>query len=299
MGKEHSPLIEIDASRMVSAVAFTANGEYLVGGGQEIRAWRVENNKQLPATTLEACNISCLSVSKDGRWIAAGTISEVIIWDAKTGKKTMTHGEGFSCVTGVDFSPDGTRLVVASFNCTAAIWDIATLERMLTLRHEQWVRAAKYSAQGDRIATATYDHVRVWDKEGHLLIDIPVIVTPRFNTGLVWFNDHLFVVSDSTIMKFEASTGSTVSEWAVPDTNRFSCIALPQNGDFIAYSTIRTVTFWDASTHSQLGLIHHPHDIVSIAISPDDRLLAISGEKKIAIKSLSHHCEYPLPLDYT
>jgi WD40 repeat protein len=64
-----------------------------------------------------------------------------------------------------------------------------------------------------------------------------------------------------------------------------SCIALPKHGEFIAYSTKRTVTFWDTSTHTQLGLIQHPQDIRSIALSPDDRFLAIGGEGgKITIR---------------
>ena len=117
---------------------------------------------------------------------------------------------------------------------------------------------------------------------------IPVKVTTLFNAGLLWSNNHLFVVSDGTIKQFEASTGSTVSEWPVPDTNGSSCIALPQHGQFIAYSTNDTVTFWDTSTHTRVGLIQHTQSIRSIALSPDDRSLAIGGNSaKITIRNLS------------
>ena len=119
-------------------------------------------------------------------------------------------------------------------------------------------------------------------------MDIPVKVTPSFNTGLPWFNNHLFVVSGSTIKQLEASTGSTVSKWPVPDTNNTSCIALPQHGEFIAYSTNDTVTFLDTSTHTRIALIQHTQDIVSIALSPDDQFLAIGGHGGgITIRSLS------------
>ena len=83
----------------------------------------------------------------------------------------------------------------------------------------------------DRIATATRS-ARAWDSnDGHLLVDIPVAVTPWYSIGRLWFNDHLFVVSDSTIKRIEASSGSTVSEWPVPDSSRFSCITLPKHGE--------------------------------------------------------------------
>ena len=120
-------------------------------------------------------------------------------------------------------------------------------------------------------------------------MDIKVTVTPWFNTGLLWLDNHLLVLSDRKITQFEASTGSAVSEWPVPDTSGYSSIALPKHGKFIAYSTPRTVTFLDTATHTQLGLAQHPQDILSIALSPDDRFLAIGGEdRNITINSLSH-----------
>jgi len=180
----------------------------------------------------------------------------------------------------VDLSPDSTRLVVASNSCRATIWDTATHAQHGTLNHGcDGVVAAKYSPQGDRIATASPNSVRVYDSSDcRLLVNIQVKVTPLYNTGLVWFNDHLFVVSDNNIKRIDAATGSVVSEWPVPDTTNSSCIALPQHGEFIAYSTNRIVAFWDTSTHAQLGLIQHPQDIYSIAFSPDDQFIAIGGE---------------------
>ena len=293
VGQEGSPLIRINDGNDIWAVAFAANGEYLVSGGRGgVRVWRVEDGKQM-ATIMDAECVLCLAVSKDGRWIAAGTQGgSVLVWDAKTYQKVFSHSDILS-INGVDFSSDSTRLVSAraSNDRTASeIWDIATRKRVQTLAHRgEWVTTAKYSPQGDRIATATGHSVRVWDSnDGRLLVHIPVKVTPWRNTGLLWFNDHLFVISNSKIKQIEASTGSTLSEWLVPDNINLSCIALPRNGEFIVYSTRRTVTLWDTATHAQLGLIQHPQDIRSISVSPDDRFLAIGGEDgKITIHSLS------------
>jgi WD40 repeat protein len=287
-GQEDSPLIEINGGSDIWTVAFAANGEYIVGSGSDgLGVWRVEDGKRM--ATMAAGDVNCLAVSKDGRWIA----DDASVWDAKTFEKVFTHRsreeEDPNDILGVDFSPDSTRLLVAPKNHTATVWDIAARNKVLTLHSKGWMRAAKYSPQGDRIATATRESVRVWDSnDGRLLVDIPVKVSPLFNTGLIWSNNHLFVVSDSTIEQLEASTGSTVSKLTVADTNDISSIALPKHGEFIVYSTIDTVTFWDTSTHTQLGLIQHPQIIHSIAHSPDERFLAIVGlGGKITIRSLS------------
>ena len=291
-GQVGSPLSEIDAgSGEIRAVAFSANGKYLVSGDEEmVRAWRMQDGKQMARMITQF--VTCLAISKDGRWIAAGTAwCEVRVWDAKTyGTSFYSLEDGG--INGVDVSPDSTRLLVASRNCRAIIWDIATRQRVVgPLRHERAVRAARFSPQGDRIATATFESIRVYDSDdGRLLVNIPatLTVTPWYNTSLLWSKAHLFVVSDSKIKHIEASTGSSVSDWPVSESNESSCIALPQHREFIAYATNSTITFWDTLTHTQLGLIQHPQDILSIALSPDDRFIAIGGEDgEIAIKCLS------------
>jgi len=152
------------------------------------------------------------------------------------------------------------------------------------------VFAAKYSPQGDRIATATSDSVRVYDSDdGRLLVDVKITVTLWLNTGLLWSDNCLLVISNGKIKQLDASRGSVVSEWPVPDTRTGSPrISIPKHGKFIAYSAERTLTFWDTSTHTQLGLIRHPRTIRSIAVSPDDHFIAIGGDPgTITIKSLS------------
>ena len=108
------------------------------------------------------------------------------------------------------------------------------------------------------------------------------------DNGLLWFNDHILVLSESNIIQIDASTGSTLSEWPVVDNYSRSCIALSKLGKVIAHSTRNTVTLWDTSTHIQLDTIQGTRDIYSIAVSPDDHFLAIGGkENKIIISSLT------------
>ena len=300
--QEHFLPTGIDVGSTVRALTFSANGEYLVSGdGNGVRVWRVENGEQV--ANMKTGTVNCLAASKDWKWIAAGTNNgEVFVWNTTTFKQVLKHKEDMftfdllprdKYIRGVDFSPDSSRLLSASGGLfqesgKAAVWDLATGKQIQTLWHESLVIAVKYSPQGDRIATATDRSVRVWDsKSGRFLVDIKVKLTRHLNNGLLWFNDHLFVVSDDKIKELDASAGSIVSEWPVHDDNYHSCIALPKFGEFIAYSTDHTVTFWDTSTHSQLALIQHPQAIHSIALSPDDRSLAIGGKRgKISIESI-------------
>ena len=290
-GQERSLPIKINAKKGLRAVTFSANGEQLLSGGDDkkFEVWRMQDDQRV--ATIEAKNVRCLAVSENGKWIVGGLLWGVVsVWDAKTYKTVWNHEED-SYVNAVDFSPDSTKLVAGCLNQTAIIWDVASGETIRTLKHKQGLIAAKFSSDNDRIATATYEgSVQVWDSiNGHLLVDIPVTVTSWYNNGLQWFNNHIFVVSRSTIKQLDASTGSTVYEWPVPNSNSYSRIAIPRHGKFIACSTSRSVILWETSTHRQIGLVKHTENIHSTALSPDNRSLAIGGVNgTIITEGLSH-----------
>src|SRR5262249_5096603 len=62
-------------------------------------------------------------------------------------------------VNTADFSPDGSRIVTASFDNTARIWDAATAREIAVLRgHDRMVRSAAFSPDGSRIVTGSWDN---------------------------------------------------------------------------------------------------------------------------------------------
>lgn len=282
VGQERAPPIEINAGSQMRAMAFTGNGEFLVSGDKEgVRVWRVADNQQVG--TMKARDVRSVAVSKDGRWIAAGrSWGETTVWDSwQAFKEVFTHDDYGHTVTSVDFSPDSTRLVTASGSRAASVWDIATRKVVVgPLEHPYWVIAAKFSPQGDRLATATYlrDSVRVYDSHnGSLLADIPAKVTPFYNTGLLWSNEHIFILSNNAIKQINVSTTLIVSEWSltVPPDNNYACIVSSKFG--IICSASCTIMLCDSSTRTPHHLIQLAEDAHSITLSPDSRFLAIGG----------------------
>ena len=187
--------------------------------------------------------------------------------------QVFTHKEDVWGIFGVDFSPDATRLAVASRNGTAVLLDVELGTQAHTLRHEGWVTAAKYAPQGDRIA-AGGESVRIWgSNDGRFLVDIPVTVNPEYNAVLLWFGDHhLAVVSNSIIQRIDVYTGSAVS----------------RNGPFQVEMTARALSYTKAwvvhrilckeYTHAPLGRIQHPQDIHSL---PTTGFSQLEGTKRL------------------
>ncbi|WP_414590253.1 WD40 repeat domain-containing protein, partial [Scytonema sp. PCC 10023] len=76
-------------------------------------------------------------------------------------------------VNSAEFSPNGQRIVTASSDRTAKVWD-TNGKQLATLKgHQKEVWSAAFSPDGQRIMTASYDRTaKVWDTNGKLLADL-------------------------------------------------------------------------------------------------------------------------------
>ena len=68
-------------------------------------------------------------------------------------------------VTSAQFSPDGQRMVTASADKTARVWDAASGKPIgEPMKHEDTVNSAQFSPDGQRVVTASEDKTaRLWD----------------------------------------------------------------------------------------------------------------------------------------
>ena len=75
-------------------------------------------------------------------------------------------------VTSIAFGPDGNRLVTASFDHDALVWDVRTGRRTKSLiGHVAVVRGASFSADGRWVATVGPARVGLWEVGASGLVD--------------------------------------------------------------------------------------------------------------------------------
>lgn len=246
--------------------------------------------------------IESIAISQDGKWIVSGTwtCGQVTVWDAESHEKVNEFKGHEGVVYAVDISPDATRIATGSGDKTACVWSLSTGERLLSpFEHEREVAAVKFSPDGRLIATAAWDRasVRLYDsRDGHCLVTLPIRVSSTNNQSLAWVGDskRLFVLSgDGNIYCLDVSTGQTLSKWAFHGNHNLGCISLAKNGAFVAASAGSTVSFWDTTTHKQIGsVIHHPARVSSMAISANYDLV-IGGQKTITLWNLQDALSSP------
>ena len=89
-------------------------------------------------------------------------------------------------VRGLALSPDGSKLVTASFDYSAVVWGAKALQEQLTLLgHEAAVNAAAFSADGSILATAGDDGLILLWTEEQLSQDIAKPVVLRGHKGKI------------------------------------------------------------------------------------------------------------------
>ena len=283
--------IKIDSQGNIWSVAFLVDGEHVVSGGEEgkIRHWRVEDGMEAGTPMVAGSWVCNIAVSRDGRRIVSGTqLGSVLSWDAENGKKVAEFKGHNSWVQAVDISPDSTKIASGSFDKTACVWSLSTGQRLLgPWEHGDQTFAVKFSPDGRFIATATVEFLRIYDSyNGNLVVNVPINVSFSLNCSLAWSSNskHLFAVSSGNITCLDASTGATLSQWVIHG-DEYNRIALAGDSAFIAASSDSSVSFWDATTHKQIGsVIEHTGKVECMAISTND--IVISGGNEITLGRL-------------
>jgi WD40 repeat protein/tRNA A-37 threonylcarbamoyl transferase component Bud32 len=117
-------------------VAFSPDGSTLavvreIGGTVEI--WEADGRSRI--ATLEPpysyWGGYALAFSPDGRTLASGgNLTDVYVWDLRTGRLLRTLEQGSAGVLGLDFSSDGRLLAVSGWEPVASLWDVATGTRV-------------------------------------------------------------------------------------------------------------------------------------------------------------------------
>jgi WD40 repeat protein/beta-lactamase regulating signal transducer with metallopeptidase domain len=161
---------------LVGDLAFTPDGKWLAAANwiglthdftAGILVWDVETGALKHRFTVSGAQPRRLALTPDGNLLAAPMGETLHVWNLQTGQTVGRETTGHTAIVcALHFSPRGERIVTASDDCTARIWDVVTGRELHRLHHGKWVRATTVSPDGTLIATSGLDDkVRIWQME--------------------------------------------------------------------------------------------------------------------------------------
>lgn len=212
---------------------------------------------------------------------------EWLYWQRQVHQEVLTFRGHVGRVWAADFSPDGARVVTASDDKTAKVWEVATGRVEFTLGgHGDWVRSAAFSPDGRWIVTGSKDFTaRVWDAATGL--EVRRLLGHRAAIRTVAFSaDGRRVVTacqDGTARTWETDSGRSLVSFVGHSNWLFSAVFSPDGRRIATSGDDGTARVWDAADGRELRRLEgHRGNVRTVAFSPDGRQVVTAGQDRTA-----------------
>jgi WD40 repeat protein/serine/threonine protein kinase len=185
------------------------------------------------------------------------------------------------------FSPDGTRVVTASQDHTARIWDARSgLELHVLTGHTEPLACAEFSPDGRRVITGGVDGTaRLWDADSGRELRRFRAQGDHINTTTFSPDGRSVLVSsdDKLAYLWDAERGTLIRTFA-GHSDRVASAEFSPDGRLIATaSDDKTARIWDAASGRLLRVLSgHANRVWFAAFSPDGRRLVTASYDKTA-----------------
>jgi WD40 repeat protein len=172
-----------------------------------------------------------------------------------------------------EFSPDGTKVVTASYDNTARIWDATSGDTIYILAgHTNSLITAKFSSDGTKVVTASYDDTaRIWDvSNGSSLFTLGHTNSVSYAE---FSPDGTKVVTasyDDTAKIWNAINGTLIFNLSGHTNTVYDAKFNPNGTKIITSSNDTTARIWDVASGTLIHILSgHTDGILSSEFSPD------------------------------
>ena len=298
----------------VSSAVFSGDGKLVMTASYDLtaRIWDAESGNAVLVLKGHTGSVFTAVFSGDGkRVVTASADSTARIWDVESGNEVARllarlapkrgksgdigdilglpwEGKQIAVLKGhtdklhsATFSADGKRVVTASDDSTARVWDAGGGTEMAVLKGHDDMLGAAFSADDKRVVTASKDKTaRIWDADSGNEIAVLKGHTDSVNSAAFSGDGKRVVTSseDKTARIWDAGGGA---ELAVLEghTAKVHRAAFSADGKrVVTASSDKTARIWDAENGTEIGALKgHDREVRSAAFSADGKLVVTAA----------------------
>jgi WD40 repeat protein len=216
----------------IVGVAFSPDGNYVATTSLDTTAklWRLivgatsDSISLQPWQTLSGHQdwVTEVAFSPNGTQLATASFDKSVrIWDIASGQEVgrLNQSQQPQPLGTVAYTHDGSKLAAAGVSGTVIVWDVETQTELQRFSdHTNWVRDVAFSADGQRLATVSYDKsIKIYDvAKDRLILSINnnalldgVAFNPVNSNYLATANGdgtlHLYLLNDTSALRLWAN----------------------------------------------------------------------------------------------
>jgi hypothetical protein len=185
------------------------------------------------------------------------------------------------------FSLDGQRVLTASFDKTAQLWDAQTGQALGSpMKHEGGVLSAVFSPDGQRVLTASDGNpARLWDAQTSQPLGSPMKHEGWVRSAAFSPDGHRVLTAsfDKTARLWNAHTGQALGSPMKHGDRGLSAVFSPDGQRVLTASLDKTARLWDAHTGQPLGSpMKHEGEVLSAVFGPDGQRVMTASDDNTA-----------------
>jgi WD40 repeat protein len=287
----------------VGSMAFSpSSSQIAIYRGPSIELYEVNSGRRHFRTQLLACNDLCgytpssVAFSHDGRFIAAGPLSQVFVMDIIRGRisSIADHGSPLSGFQSLAFSTDDRSLYVGGQQASLSAWDWSSEELLFKARFQQPhdCSVITISPNGRVLAAGGFSRkISLWSiPQWTHLADLDTDST--FTTDLDFDRTGKFLAACGSYRALYLWDISTLETKWIKSGLAFGSVvraAFGSEGLLATNLTPTELTLIDVETGDVLDqwTTHSDREILDIQFSPDGRTVAASSHANVKLWDVS------------
>lgn len=290
------------AGSLLTSATISRDGQLAVSvhaDDRVVRLWNLETGRPQPGASQPNSDVFLnfnqlgglvwsARLTNDGAGLLTVGGNEARLWDIRQELPDVTKREIMSfsphaAVASANFSPDGLRVVTASWDNSARIWDAESGRSLIHLDggHNGYVNSAVYSPQGEYVLTASDDGTaKLWGAESGNVIRAYEGHNGRVRYATFSPNGKYVLTAsdDKTARVWDTQGGQMLRELVGHEWGVLNAAFSADGLYVITGSDDNSARVWDLRARTSLLLAGHTAAVTSVAFSPDGKRALTASE---------------------